>query len=181
MAANLNLNSIAHGLNKKDLPEEILNALDCRHDSSKDWSQYFTVHNMNVLKETTKKICLEQDAKINRGQHDQMELFEYETFNPDTDMSKAQQFIVNHHLYHLQQWDQYNKGELDSAPQSQAILVEGLPSVSKLFIIKIIRNITRLYHNRNDADLVSAPTGAAASIIGGKTHHRNLSIPAGGK
>ena len=68
-----------------------------------------------------------------------------------------------------------------SAPKSQAILVEGLPGVGKSFIIKIIRNITRLYHNRNDADLVSAPTGAAASIIGGKTHHRNLSIPAGGK
>ena len=46
-------------------------------------------------------------------------------------------------------------------------------------MIKVIRNITRLYHNRNDAELVSAPTGAAASIIAGKTHHRNLAIPTG--
>ena len=46
-------------------------------------------------------------------------------------------------------------------------------------MIKVIRNITRLYYNRNDAELVSAPTGAAASIIAGKTHHRNLAIPTG--
>ena len=46
-------------------------------------------------------------------------------------------------------------------------------------MIKVIRNITRLYYNRNNAELVSAPTGAAASIIAGKTHHRNLAIPTG--
>ena len=177
--ANCDPSNTYNRQNEEDLPEETFNQLNMRHDPTKDWSENFDEETLHVLKNTTQKFYADLEAKINRGEEETMELLDYAIFNPEAQMTDAQQFIVNHHLYHLREWHLYYSEQTDTPPPSQLILVEGLPGVGKSFMIKVIRNITRLYYNRNNAELVSAPTGAAASIIAGKTHHRNLAIPTG--
>ena len=46
-------------------------------------------------------------------------------------------------------------------------------------MIKTLQNITRNLKQSNEFDAASAPTGCAASLFGGKTHHRLFSLPGG--
>ena len=74
---------------------------------------------------------------------------------------------------------QYEDEHLDSPPPSQTVFVEGLPGVGKTFLIRTLRNITKIITNRNDSVMASAPTGCAASMIDGSTHNRQLGVPCG--
>ena len=52
-----------------------------------------------------------------------------------------------------------------------------LLGVGKTFVILTIRNIVRTICGRNTADIATAPTGCAASLINGSTHHSIFKIP----
>ena len=60
---------------------------------------------------------------------------------------------------------------------TQLVWIEGLPGTGKTFCIRTLTNIVRQIHKTNSADLASAPTGCAASHIGGTTNHRAMLLP----
>ena len=60
---------------------------------------------------------------------------------------------------------------------TQLVWIEGLPGTGKTFCIRTLTNINRQVHKTNSADLASAPTGCAASHIGGTTNHRAMLLP----
>ena len=60
---------------------------------------------------------------------------------------------------------------------TQLVWIEGLPGTGKIFCIRTLTNIVRQIHKTNSADLASAPTGCAASHIGGTTNHRAMMLP----
>ena len=66
-------------------------------------------------------------------------------------------------------------------PPSIYVKVQGKPGTGKTFVTKTLQNITRNIFQSNDRDGGSAPTGCAASLFGGKTHHRAFSMPTGKK
>ena len=57
--------------------------------------------------------------------------------------------------------------------------VEGKPGTGKTFIIKTLRNVTRLLQKSNYSDMASAPTGCATALIDGQKHFRSCSIAMG--
>ena len=59
------------------------------------------------------------------------------------------------------------------------LFVEGLAGVGKTFVILTMRNITRKIEGRNSADMATAPTGCAASLIHGQTTYRASNLPCG--
>ena len=61
--------------------------------------------------------------------------------------------------------------------RTQLVWIEGLPGTGKTFCIRTLTNIVRQIHKTNSADLASAPTGCAASHIGGTTNHRAMLLP----
>lgn len=70
-------------------------------------------------------------------------------------------------------------GQLASPPPSIFLLVEGKPGSGKSFILKTLWNITRAIMKFNNAELTSAPTGVAGSLINASTHCRVASLPTG--
>ena len=63
----------------------------------------------------------------------------------------------------------------------QCVYIEGLPGTGKTYCIMNLRNMTRVIYNTNAADMASAPTGCAASLIHGSTNFRVGFITTGDK
>ena len=64
-------------------------------------------------------------------------------------------------------------------PPSIFVKIQGKPGTGKTFVTKTLQNITCNLTKSNGRDAGSAPTGCAASLFGGKKHHRSFNIQTG--
>ena len=106
-------------------------------------------------------------------------LFDINKHRPEKCLGDDQIFLVYEHLYYHYLNDIHTRGLEYVLPTSLFTVIEGKPGTGKYFALKTIRNITRQLTNSNNADMVSAPTGYAASLIYGTTHCTYNSIPVG--
>lgn len=122
---------------------------------------------------------------------EELELFDEEIFRPENAKGSKQRMIVfmllyQHYQFHKWKTQVSHLGTSTTAeptdtppPPSIFLLVEGKPGSGKSFILKTLRNITRAIMKSNLAELTSAPTGVAGSLINASTHCRVASIPTG--
>ena len=108
-----------------------------------------------------------------------MTTIEYEKYNPTNIKSKSQKIIIFNHIYQHYIFQNINSNE--EIPPSMNVKIQGLPGTGKTFIANTIRNIDiRLFPN-SICYSSCAPTGCAASLINGQTHHKLFNIPVGKK
>ena len=106
-------------------------------------------------------------------------------YRPENAKTNKQKFLVYHNLYHhwVRWTHKHHPRQAESMnlhkDKTQLVWIEGLPGVGKTFVILTLRNIVRNIHQRNSADLATAPTGCAAAHIHGSTNTRSYSIPIG--
>jgi PIF1 helicase. len=122
---------------------------------------------------------------------EELELFDEEIFRPENAKGSKQRMIVFMLLYQQYQFHKWKTqvshlGTSTTAeptdnppPPSIFLLVEGKAGSGKSFILKTLRNITRAIMKSNLAELTSAPTGVAGSLINASTHCCVASIPTG--
>ena len=124
---------------------------------------------------------IRNEILLNSSRNDTLQLFDTDMFKPENARTTEQRFIIYHHLYHLYSWKQYlESNDPECVPPLQSYtLIEGLPGTGKTFVIKTLRNMTRLIFRNNNADMASAPTGCAASLFNGSTHNHCCDIPTG--
>ena len=82
--------------------------------------------------------------------------------------------MSQHYIFHTSK-DTYE------SPVSTTVKIQGLPGTGKTFIANTIHNINI---NLNPMFLLytcCAPTGCAASLFNGTTHHQLFNIPIGNK
>ena len=112
-------------------------------------------------------------------------LLDEDRHRPENCKGFAQTFLIFLHLYQHFLWDKYEEGKKSDVnvepPPSVHVKVQGKPGTGKTFVTKTLQNITRNIFQSNDRDGGSAPTGCAAFLFGGKTHHRAVSMPTGRK
>jgi hypothetical protein len=119
-----------------------------------------------------------------------LELFDEHIFRPENARGAKQRIIVymllfQHYRYFC--WKEQCANNTNNnvihntplPPPSIFLLVEGKPGSGKSFILKTLRNISRVIMKSNKAELTSAPTGVAGSLINASTHCRVASIPTG--
>jgi PIF1 helicase. len=117
-----------------------------------------------------------------------LQLFDEGVFRPENAKGTKQKTIVfmllyQHYMHHM--WTEQVKnhnplnGPPPPPPPSIFLFVEGKPGSGKSFILKTLRNISRKVMNSNSAEITSAPTGVAGSLINASTHCRVASLPTG--
>ena len=169
-----------------DQEEEKLQTMNKRIPHGHDWSVNWSASESTALVEYAARLRSDEvDAGLNDAE-DVVELFNEGLHRPENAQTEGQKFLVYHHLYHhkliLDYTEKQKNGTLgnnEKYPPSQMILVNGSPGTGKSWVINTLRNITRLLHGTNGADMASAPTGCSASIINGATHYRVCNIPTG--
>ena len=108
-----------------------------------------------------------------------VQLFNYDKYRPENCKTPAQIFLIYEYLYYQWEWSKFNNNDTNVVPKALRTKEEGRPGTGKSFVTNTLRNMTRMIHKTNNADIASAPTGAAASIINGATHCRSAFIPTG--
>ena len=167
------------------LAEDYFNRLDPR-DDGRDWSTTYDIGHTTWLTETASKFYNDvTDSIINNNDPNDLQLFEEIVYRPENAKEDAQKFLIYQHIYGHYCLKKH-KISLETetplpCPPSIFCFIEGKPGTRKTFVLLTMRNITRLLHGRNSADLASAPTGCAAALIGGSTHCRSCSIPTSAK
>ena len=105
----------------------------------------------------------------------QMLLIEEHIYNPENTITESQKNIIFNHIY--QHYLFHTSIEKNESPVSMTVNIHGLPGTGKIFIANTIRNIDI---NLNPMILLFTycdPTGCAASLINGTTHHQLFNIP----
>ena len=161
------------------MDDSMFNEIQNRIPPGFDWSIHYQDKYVDSLTNYASLYYEKQQQKIIEGDDSELELFNYDKYRPENCKTKAQKFLIYEHLYYHREWFKYQNGERNGQPKTLCTNVEGKPGTGKTFVTNTLRNMTRLLHNSNSADLASAPTGAAASLINGKTHSRCSSIPIG--
>lgn len=171
-----------------NIPLEKLNCLLKSHPTHV-WNINYDVHFRTWLDETKDKYYKDIANKIAerdmRSKHGDVKLLDEQTHRPENCKGFAQTFTIFLHIYQHFLWDKYEedkKANVDiDPPPSVYVKVQGKPGTGKTFVTKTLQNITRNIFQSNDRDGGSAPTGCAASLFGGKTHHRSYCMPTGRK
>jgi hypothetical protein len=167
-------------------------------DPSYDWTMKYLDESSSYNKSrATKWLLDERDifyqercaAMMHSDTDECLELFDEHIFRPENARGRKQKLIVfmllyQHYKFHkfqeeFQNWSQRPGTGPHLPPPSIFLLVEGKPGSGKSFILKTLRNITRIIMKSNRAELTSAPTGVAGSLINASTHCRVASIPTG--
>jgi len=192
--------------NAFDLEGELQGLMDSHYDGlplpdiSFDWtkkildetSTYNNIRATTWLLNERQQFYQERCAAMLRKDRDEdVELFDEHIFRPENARGRKQKLIVfmllyQHYKFHKFQEESLNLNVLPGEeighhqpPPSMFLLVEGKPGSGKSFILKTLRNITRVIMNSNCAELTSAPTGVAGSLINASTHCRVASLPTG--
>ena len=106
-----------------------------------------------------------------------MTIIQYGKYNPTNIKFKSQKMSILNHI--CQHYIVQNINSNEEIPPSMNVKIQGLPGIGKTFIATTIRNIDiRLFPN-STCYSSCAPTGCAASLINGQTHHKLFNIPVG--
>ena len=144
-----------------------------------DWSVNYELKYVDALTKYAAEFYERQQQQRIEGDDDVVQLFNYDKYRPENCITPAQTFLIYKYLYYEWEWSKFNNNNTNVAPKSLCTKVEGRPGTGKSFVTNTLRNMTRMIHNTNHADIASVPTGAAASIINGATHCRSAFIPTG--
>ncbi len=169
----------------EDMTDRLFSNIDSRIPPDFDWSENLVRGKANWLINFAKNFYKERNESIISTDapdvEEELVLFDEDVYRPENCRGEDQVFLIYHHLLVQYQIHLFQNGEIENRPPCAFVLVEGLPGTGKSFVTKTLRNITRKIHGRNSADMASAPTGCAASLIGGSTHCRCSHIPTGRK
>lgn len=165
----------------EDMGETLFNNIETRIPPNFDWSENLDESKALWLSKFATNFYKEKNQSIIASNEEELVLFDEHLYRPENCRGRDQTFLIYHHLLVHYQMDLFKRGEIQNRPPSAFVLVEGLPGTGKSFVTKTLRNITRKIYGRNSADMASAPTGCAASLIGGSTHCRCSNIPTGRK
>ena len=144
-------------------------------------TQEFLWSKTNVLGEYAKAYYQKRNAAILQpSDNEPTALLDNNLYHPRNAKSDEQRFLMHHHLYTHYALKSYKdnqpSGEV-TLPPMQCVYIEGLPDTGKTYCIMTLRNMTCVICNTNAADMASAPTGCAASLIHGSTNCRVASYP----
>ena len=153
------------------------------------WNTNYDIRYRTWLDETKDKyykdVASEIISRDMSSKSENVKLLEEERHCPENCKGYSQTFSVFLHIYQHFLWAKYEEDKKSEAnvepPPSVYVKVQGKPGTGKTFVTKTLQNITRNIFQSNDRDGGSAPTGCAASLFGGKTHHRAFSMPNGKK
>jgi hypothetical protein len=168
-----------------DMDDALYDSLSRHAPENYNWSDQFCESKTNVLGEYAKAYYQKRNAAILQpSDNEPITLFDNNLYHPRNAKSDEQQFLMHHHLYTHYAIKIYENnqpsGEV-TLPPMQCVYIEGLPGTGKTYCIMNLRNMTRVIYNTNAADMASAPTGCAASLIHGSTNFRVGFIPTGDK
>ena len=158
-----------------------------RHASANyNWSDHYYESKTKALEAYAKAYYQKRTAVIlEHSDNEPVKLFDIDNYHPRKAKSEEQKFLMHHHLYTQYVLKKYREnqgsGEPSELPPMQSVYIEGLPGVGKTHCILTIQNMTRVINNTNTADMSSAPTGCAASLIHASTNCRVGYIPTGDK
>ena len=162
---------------------DALQQLDDRVDENHDWSDGYNPDLQHALETYQKNFYADLNKSILDGTvDDEQVFFDEHKFRPENAHPDEQQLIVCQHLlFHFIKckWEEEHQSSPDLLPLCENLFVEGVAGSGKTFVIMTTRNITIAVENRNSADMASAPTGCAASLIRAKTNCRSCNLPAG--
>ena len=127
---------------------------------------------------------IESDAEMmERDDEQRLLLFDEQVYRPENAQGKAQHMLMALTLYYLQNWLLYEEAAKSPdplpPPPSVRLYVPGEPGTGKSFSIRTMSNIARVVFKSNRASKTAAPTGCAASLVGGSTNARCFKIPIG--
>ena len=105
----------------------------------------------------------------------QMLLIEEHIYNPENTITESQKNIIFNHIY--QHYIFHISKDKHECPVSMTVKIQGLPGTGKTFIANTIRNIDINLDPMHLSYTCCAPTGCAASLINGTTHHQLFNIP----
>ena len=139
-----------------------------------DWSEGYDInHNYNFLASLSLKIKNSIDV------NSKMLLIEENIYNPENTITESQKIIIFNHIY--QHYKFHISKDKHECPVSMTVKIQGLPGTGKTFIANTIRNIDINLDPMYLSYTCCAPTGCAASLINGTTHHQLFNIPIGKK
>ena len=157
------------------LSSDLLQQIDDRVPDGYNWSDGYDENLQDALnKYKTQYYHDVSDRTLAGSSHERLKFFNEHKFRPERAHPDEQKFIVFQHLlfhYRREQWKDLGEIEEDTHP-SENVFAEGLPGTGKTFVIQTTRNISIAIKGHNSADMASAPTGCAASIILGNTNCR---------
>ena len=106
-------------------------------------------------------------------------LIEEDLYNPENTITDSQKIIIFNHIY--QHYIFHISNTKDENPASMTVKIQGLPGTVITFITNTIRNIDINLNPMHLSYTCCAPTGCAASLINGTTHHTLFNLPLGEK
>ena len=106
-----------------------------------------------------------------------MSLIEEKIYNPENTITDSQNVNIFNHIY--QYYIFYIIKDIDDFSVSMNVKIQGLPGTSKTLISNTIRNIDINLNPMFLSYICCVPTGCAASLINGTTHHQLFNIPTG--
>ena len=162
---------------------DFLQQLDDRVEPNHDWSFGYNEDLQDALVNYAKSFYKDLNKSIIDGTvDDEQVLFNESKFCPENADPDEQQLIVCQHLlfhYNKCNWEEGHRRDPEHLPLCENLFVEGAAGTGKTFVIMTTRNITIAVERRNSAEMASAPTGCAASLIRAKTNCRCCNLPAG--
>ena len=131
-----------------------------------DWSKNFDSAAANHLNEYT-------TAFYNEEPTHHVEMFDDDVYCPENAKGFAQCLILSLVLHKMK--ESISKSE--STLKNINMYVQGNPGTGKTFVIKTAMNMIKSNFNDQGKAQSVAPTGCAASLSGGQTLHRSVSLP----
>ena len=148
---------------------DFLQQLDDRVPEGHDWSDGYDESLQCALANYSKAFYEDLNRSVLDGTIDDKQvLFNEPKYSPENAHPAEQQLIICQHLlfhYNKCKWEDEHRCDPDHLPLCENLFVEGAAGTGKTFVIMTTRNITIAAEHRNSADMASAPTGCAASII----------------
>jgi hypothetical protein len=173
-----------HNFDYNDLHPEQFSLLPDPVPGSVKWSQSIggditclNTHGSTWLMEKRTWFYDERDS-IEHSSNAPVTLFQIDEFSPEHAKGKKQKMIIYLLLYQLYRYE-ISAASFLPTPPSIFLFAEGLPGTGKSRMLKTMRNIVRSVKRNNYAELTSAPTGVAASLIDATTHCRSCYLPTG--
>lgn len=163
---------------------DFLQQLDDRVEDDYDWSAGYNEDLQDALENYKKTFYDDLNMAILDGTvDDEQVLYDESKYRPENAHPEEQRLIVHQHLlfhYRKWQWEVDHQSNPEHLPHCENLFVEGVAGSGKTFVIMTKRNITIAIEGRNSADMASAPTGCATSLIRAKTNCRACNLPPSG-
>ena len=154
-------------------------------DPDRDWSRNYDPDAATWMNRYKAKYYSNAQARVD----DQPFAMDEEgKYRPENAKGHAQTLLIGMFLILYKRWLSYFDavGSVSGVstvepPPSLHCYVQGNPGTGKSYVIRTLNNCLRMITGAMDRVLNLAPTGCAASLIGGKTTNRGVKMPTGKK